>query len=506
MSKDKKLREEIKALRHHLENARAEIVFLRRKIDAMAQRMFGKKSEQLDAGQMELLLSGLEAETREPPLEEDKDEEPASRKRKARTGQHAIRTPGDLDVVEETLIPEAVQAHPEQWKEIGREENKRLDYQPAKFFWRKTIRPKFIRRHDRCMPPVIAPAPVEISLGGKASAGLMAQVLVNRYCDHLPYYRQQQMFWRQSQVWISRQQMVEWSAQCVVQLERVVNVMRQELRARPYIQVDETPIRFQDRERAGPCPQGWMWTGLDPGRGVVFHWDQSRGCQGLEKLIGSDFQGLLGVDGHSAYRAFSKKRQGVGLIGCWTHVRRKFVEAKDEDPRVAGWVLNQIAWLYRWEKSRNGQRLGAAQREAIRASHSRVVVQRLNRALRLLLPRYRPKSLMRQGIEYALNQWPQLAAFLDHGEVELSNNLVENAIRPSALGKKNWLFIGHKDAGHRNAVIYSLTETSRMLGINPCQYLKDLLQRLPSTPDNQLARLTPANWLKSNQPSIPRAA
>ena len=504
MGEDKQLQKENKTLRRQLQDALAENAILRQKIDALAQRIFGKKSEQLDANQLEMLLSGMESQAKAPDKEEDSDEESATKSRKPRHGRQAIRTPEDLEVVEEILIPEVVKTDPDKWKEIGREENQRLDYQPGKFFWRKTIRPKFVRRDNRALPPVIEPAPLELSLGGKATAAFMAYLLVSRFCDHLPYYRQQDLYWRQNGVFISRQQMVEWVKQSVVHLQRVYWVMREELRHQSYLQVDETPVRYQDRERAGPCPKGWLWVGLDPGRAVVFHWDESRGAQGLEKLIGTDFQGLLGVDGHSAYRAFATRRDGVELSGCWTRARRKLVEATAEDPRIAGWVLNQIGWLFHWEETCQG--FGATERLRIRASHSRMVVERLKRAFYLLAPRYRPKSLMRQAIDYALNQWTALTVFLNYGEVELSNNWVENAIRPSAVGKRNWLFIGDLEAGHRSAVIYSMTQTCRMLGVNPYEYLKDILTRLPGTADEDLENLTPANWAKSNKTSHQKAA
>jgi len=506
MSKEKKLSKEVKSLRLQLKQSQAEVTLLRQKLDALARRMFGKRSEQLNPDQLVMLLGGLEEETEATPEEEDSSKKADSKRKRSRNGLQAIRTPENLEVVEERIIPDCVQSEPEEWQQIGQEENRRLDYQPGKFFWRKTVRLKYVRRDQRDLPPVIAPAPLELSLGGKASPGLLAYLLVSRFCDHLPYHRQQQLFARQNEVWISRQQMVEWTAQGVKQLGRIVDVMRESLRQRAYLQVDETPVRYQDRGRAGPCPHGWLWVGLDPGQAVVFHWDQSRGSKGLEKLIGTDYRGLLGVDGYSAYRAYVQPRQDVELIGCWAHARSKFIEAKEQSPRVAGWVLNQIAWLFRWEKTHDGQALPGNVRDWVRASHSRIVVKRIGKALRVLLRRYRPKSLMRQAIEYTLNQWRTLTAFLDHPQAELSSNFVENAIRPSALGKKNWLFIGHEQAGHRSAIVYSLTETCRMLGLNPYKYLKDVLARLPSTSDSELATLTPAGWQKAKAIKFAQAA
>jgi len=194
------------------------------------------------------------------------------------------------------------------------------------------------------------------------------------------------------------------------------------------------------------------------------------------------------------------------LFGCWAHARRNFFEALEQGPRVAGWMLKQIGLLYRWEEELRQSRAGPAAREAMRASHHRMVVERLHRALNQLQPRYLPQSLMGQAINYALNQWPSLERFLAHGEVEIDNNLVENAIRPTAIGKKNWLFFGSEAAGQRSAVMYTLIENCRLHGVEPYAYLKDVLERLPRTTNRQVAQLTPLNWQKARQSQLKQAA
>jgi len=163
-------------------------------------------------------------------------------------------------------------------------------------------------------------------------------------------------------------------------------------------------------------------------------------------------------------------------------------EAQEQAPRIAGWVLRQIGLLYRWEQQLRDSRAGPVQRQVFRASHHRMVMERLHRALNKLQPRYLPQSLMGQAIGYALNQWPVLERFLEHGEVEIDNNLVENAIRPTALGRKNWLFFGSEEAGACSAVIYTLIENCRMHGVEPYTYLKDVLEHLPTTTNRQVAQ------------------
>ena len=200
------------------------------------------------------------------------------------------------------------------------------------------------------------------------------------------------------------------------------------------------------------------------------------------------------------------KTRRLKLFGCWAHARRGFFEAQEQAPKVAGWFLNQIGQMYGWERQLRLSRAGPALRQAHRRAHSRMVVERCHRALHLLRPRYLPQSPMGQAISYALNQWPTLARFLDHGEVEIDNNLVENAIRPTAIGKKNWLFFGSEEAGQRSAVIYTLIENCKRHGVEPYTYLKDVLERLPSTTNQEVGQLTPLNWKKARQPQVKLAA
>jgi len=478
---------------------------LRQKLDALARRFFGKQSEQLNAAQLELLLQGLTEGSVE--LAEEKDEPPAiSAPRPPRANPRRLRTPENLEVVREVIEPELVLAEPEQWKRIGQEVSRQLDYQPGKFFWQETVRPKYVRRSERALPPVVAPAPARVADHGLAAPGLLAQLLVGKYCDHLPFYRQEQMFWQRHGVFIARQQMVQWTAQSVRLLSGITDCLKAELRQSSYVQVDETPVRYQDPLLEGRCGQGYLWTGLVPGQCVIYEWHVSRAARCLESLLGKDFAGKLQSDGYAAYPAFAKGKNALILFGCWAHTRRGFFEALEQAPQVAGWILKQIGLLYRWEEPLRQSRAGPGLRESVRASHHRIVVARLHRALIRLQPRYLPQSPMGQAISYALNQWPLLERFLEHGEVEIDNNLVENAIRPTAIGKKNWLFFGSAEAGQRSAVIYTLIANCRLHGVEPYAYLKDVLERLPRTTNQEVAQLTPQRWQQSHRPPVQLAA
>jgi transposase len=496
------LQEQVASLLQALEESRRENTILRQKLDALARRFFGKKSEQLNAAQMELLLQGL-VESAISPEKEEPPARPAPRT--ASSSSQRIRTPDDLEVVSQVIQPDLVLAQPDQWKKIGEEISRRLDYQPGKFFWQETVRPKYVRLDQRELPPVIAPAPAQVADHSLAAPGLLAQILVGKYCDHLPFYRQEQIFRQRHGVFISRQQMVQWTGQSVRLLSAISDFLKKQLRQSGYVQVDETPVRYQDPDLPGRCGQGYLWAASVPGQGVVYEWHASRAARCLDSLLGSGYQGKLQSDGYSAYPAFVKNK-AVKLFGCWAHARRGFFEAQEQAPKVAGWFLNQIGLMYGWERQLRLSRAGPALRQAHRRAHSRMVVERCYRALHLLRPGYLPQSPMGQAISYALNQWPTLEGFLDHGEVEIDNNLVENAIRPTALGKKNWLFFGSEEAGQRSAVIYTLIENCRRHGVEPYTYLKDVLERLPRTTNQEVGQLTPLNWQKASQQQAKLAA
>jgi transposase len=497
-----RLQEQVSSLEQALEQARRENTVLRQKLDALARRFFGQKSEQLNAAQLELLLQGLV----EGAVTEEKEEPPARpAPRTSSASCQRIRTPDHLEVVRQVIEPELVLAEPEQWKRIGQEVSRRLDYQPGKFFWQETVRPKYVRLGRRELPPVVAPAPAQVADHSLAAPGLLAQILVGKYCDHLPFYRQEQIFQQRHGVFISRQQMVQWTAQSVRLLSAISDFLKKQLRQSRYVQVDETPVRYQDPDLPGRCGQGYLWAASVPGQGVVYEWHASRAARCLDSLLGSGYQGKLQSDGYSAYPAFVKNK-AVELFGCWAHLRRGFFEAQEQAPKVAGWILNQIGQMYGWERQLRLSRAGPALRQAHRRAHSRMVVERLHRALHRLRPGYLPQSPMGQAISYALNQWPALERFLDHGEVEIDNNLVENAIRPTAIGKKNWLFFGSEEAGQRSAVIYTLIENCRRHGVEPYTYLKDVLERLPTTTNQEVGQLTPLHWQKARQQQVKLAA
>ncbi|MEK7757598.1 MAG: IS66 family transposase [Planctomycetota bacterium] len=473
----------------------AENTLLRQKVDRLVRRVFGSSSEQLSTGQLELLLA-LPATPPVVPSEPPLPTPAPVRPRKERTP----RLPENLPVVEEVLEPAAVQAAPAEWRRIGEEISEQLDYEPGRFLRRRLVRPKYVRKDDRDAAPVIAPLPARLQDRSLPAPGLLAQVLVGKYCDHLPLYRQERIFATRHRVNLPRQTLARWVELAADWLRPVYQQIKTGVLAGGYVQVDETPIAYLD-PGGGRTGQGYLWVCAVPRGDVVFHWETSRAAECLAHVVPVDFTGTVQCDGYAAYPAFARQHpRPLILAGCWAHVRRKFHDAREQSPKLSGWFLRQFQHLYQIEAQLRAKQAGPALRAALRASHSRMVVERLQRALLRVQPRALPQSLLGQAISYALGQWPTLTVYLDDGRVELDNNLVENAIRPTALGKKNWLFVGDAGAGQRGAILYTVIESCRRRGLDPYAYLKDVLTRLPSMTNHQVAEITPAVWGKNGPP------
>jgi hypothetical protein len=338
----------------------------------------------------------------------------------------------------------------------------------------------------------LAPLPPQPIEQGMVGPGLLAQILVSKYEYHQPLYRQEKMFHQQFGVELSRKTMGCWVEQAAELLKPVYRVIREDLLRGNYLQADETPIRYLDPDVKGKSQQGYLWTYSRPKSDVLFEWRVSRSREGPQEFL-KNFRGKLQTDGYSAYESLAKARGDLTLIGCWAHARRGFHEALAET-KLAAWFVRQIGLLYAVEKKLREQKAGPALRQPMRVWQSQPVLDRLRRAMSLVRRRTLPQGLLGQAIDYTLKRWEALTRFVEDGMLEIDNNLIENAIRPSALGKRNWLFIGHPEAGERSAVIYTLLGSCRRHGINPFDYLKDLFARLPSAMITEIKRFTPAAW------------
>ena len=494
--REKELADQLAQCQRELTAARQENLLLRQKIDLLVRRVFGASSERLDTAQLELLLQLQKSFVPEVPARTpEKLLLPSTRPQRNRTP----RLPENLPVVEEVIEPAAVKVAPAEWRCIGQEVSEQLDYEPARFLRRRTIRKKYVHRARLDATPVIAPLPERLQDRSLPAPGLLAHILVAKYCDHLPLYRQEQIFARRHQVHLPRQTLARWVALAADWLQPVYEAIRTGVMAGGYVQVDETPINYLEPGH-GRTKQGYFWTASRPKGDVFFRWETSRATACLNHVMPATFTGTLQSDGYAAYRAFVNGRgEAITLAGCWAHVRRKFYEASETSPQTSGWLLRQLQHLYRVEAELRAHRAGPRLRQAVRASQSRPIVARLEKVLlRLKLRgRYLPQSSLGQAIDYALGQWRTLEVYLNDGRVEIDNNLVENAIRPTAIGKKNWLFIGTAEAGQRSAIIYTVIESCRRRGLDPYAYLREVLTRLPQMTNRQIPEVLPAAWGKA---------
>ncbi len=477
---------------------------LRQKVDLLVKRIFGSSSEKLDSAQLELLQLSTEVAAAPEPAPAPLRETPrAAGPRQPK----APRLPDNLPVVEEIIDPEPVKAQPENWRQIGQEVTERLDYEPGRFLKRRTVRRTYAHRTEPDSAPVTAPLPPCLQERGLAAPGLLAHVLVSKYCDHLPLYRQEQIFAQRHGLNLPRQTLARWVELAADWLQPVYEQIQTGVLAGGYVQIDETPIRYLE-PGYGKTKQGYLWTVCRPGKEVFYWWNTSRAAACLEEFVPKDFKGTVQCDGYAAYPSFAGGRNGaITLAGCWAHTRRGFYEAREECPKIAGWFLRQIQNLYRIESALRDKKAGPVLRAAVRAHQSRPIVERIGRALVRFKTtgRFLPKSLMGQAIDFARGQWSALQVYLGDGRVEIDNNLVENAIRPTALGKKNWLFVGEAGAGQRGAIVYTLIECCRRRGIDPYTYLRDVLTRLPHMTNHQVPEVTPEAWAKARQ-KLQRAA
>jgi transposase len=465
---------------------------LQQKVQLLLKRLFGRKSEKLDSNQLELILGNLAAA-----LGPDEDPPPRPPRPRRRRGKRKPRIPEDLPTEDIVIDPAEVKRDPQAYSCIGEEITQELDVILPRYIRRRFIRRKYKSKVDRDQPPIIAPLPARLVEGGYASAGLLTDIVLKKYVDHLPLHRQEQILRSRYGIELSRKTMSDWVEVVAEWLKPIYNYIRQQLQRSGYLQIDETPVRYC-RAEAGGSGQGYFWVYHRPGAQVLYEWHTGRGAECLEQTL-KDFAGTVQSDGYSAYASFAKDRDGIELAGCWAHVRRKFIDAQEEAPGLTGWFLNQIQNLYCIERQMRYMRAGPDLRESLRAAQSRMILERIHKALKLKLTAHLPKSQMGQALSYTLGHWQQLLRYAEDGRLEIDNNLVENAIRPTALGKKNWLFIGHPQAGQRSAIIYTLLANCRRLGINPQEYLYDVLSRLPSMTNKQVHELLPAKWLAARK-------
>jgi len=411
-----------------------------------------------------------------------------------------VKLPDDLPVAEILINP-----HPDEiqgWVKIGEEITEELDYVPGYLRINRYIRPKYARPKNEQGADTegnnifIAPLPSRVIDKGIPSAGLLAYILVSKFVDHLPYHRIIQIF-KRAGINIPASTVNGWVAKCVELLRVLYLFHRARMMESHYLMADETKIKvLKSPKRANKknkAHQGYFWVYYDPGgKQTLFIYGPGRGGKyPREHLKG--FKGHLQTDGYSAYDAFDRT-ENITLVGCMAHIRRKFEKALDNDKERATHVITAMQGLYAIERKAREQGLSHEQRKALRQEEALPIMDQLKAWLLKNRDQHLPKSSISEAINYACNRWKYMERYLEDEKLEIDNNLVENAIRPVAIGRKNYLFAGSPQGAEWAAIIYSLLSSAANCGHNPSQYLKDVLLRLPDQPLNYLDELLPANW------------
>jgi transposase len=490
-----------------------QIAILTQQVEWLKRQLFGRKSERLD--HPDLFEEGDDTEAGKPDApnadhlvaeggNEDENRDQPEKKRKIRVA----KLPENLPVVEQERIPSDVQADPEQWRRIGEEIREQIEKEPGYFYILRTIRPKYVPIDEPHRAPIISPARPQMIENGFYGTALLSEILCNRYLYHLPYYRQAQLNHQRFGIDLDTNTMGDAAAKIGDQCAILCRRMKVSMLAGGHIQADETAIRYLDPTSAGGSSQGYFWVYRAPDGNVIFDWQTSREHRHLREWLGPDYEGVIQSDGYAAYTSYLEwaRRRGKKLsrAACLAHIRRKFKEALPERPATVRWILKIIRQLYEIEDRLRRNKASPAERERVRQNNSRYRIELLRKAIdHLLTKSIRPKSRLGLALRYALGQWPAMGTYLGDGQVEIDNNLIENAIRPSAVGKKNWLFVGSAEAGDRGAVIYSLLLSARAHGVDPQAYLKAVIEELPSRKSDDIDDLLPENWARANRKTHP---
>jgi len=377
---------------------------------------------------------------------------------------------------------------------IGQEVTDELELEPARLYIKRYIRHKYAPAGGD-ESPCIGALPERAIDKGIAGTGLLATILVDKYIDHLPLYRQRQRFARLG-VPIAQSTLDGWAGQAMDRLEILWDHLATDTKTRGYLQVDESPIKVLESRNKGSCHRGWYWVYHSPiEKTVLFDYQPTRGAPAPKRLL-DGFTGYLQTDGYGVYDNIGQRNDVVHLA-CWAHGRREFEKALDNDRERAETALSWIQDLYAVERQAREGGLSPDERKQLRLEHSLPIINELGAWIRAQVKIVLPKSQIGKAMAYSARRWDALSAYLHDGLLEIDNNLVENTIRPLALGRKNYLFAGSHKAARRAGMVYSLLGTCKLHGVNPTQWLTHVLANILQTKYNDVRTLYPQNFRQS---------
>jgi transposase len=475
-----------------------EILYRQAKIDQLTHEMavlrrwkFGRSREQLDAAQTSLLdetidadIAAIEQELEDLAPAAKTDKEPASKPKRA-------ALPAELPRVDMHHEPDSTTCGCGcQLKRIGEDVSEKLDYTPGVMTVERHIRGKWACTN--CQTLIQAPVPAQIIDKGIPTSGLLAQVLVAKYSDHLPLYRQETIFGRSGYA-IPRSTLAQWVGVCGVQLQPLVDALKNTMLEHAVLHADETPVAML-KPGNKKTHRAYLWA-YAPGafedlKAVVYDFCETRAGEHCRTFLG-EWKGSLVCDDFGGYKAGFAN--GITEVGCLAHARRKFFDLHvSNKSQIAQQAMAYIGQLY--DVEREVKHLHADERRQIRQTQSKPLADALRQWMVLQRQKITDGSATAKALDYSLKRWDALTRFLDDGQLPIDNNWIENQIRPIAIGRNNWLFAGSLRAGQRAAAVMSLIQSAKLNGHDPYAYLKDVLARLPTHKNSQIEDLLPHRW------------
>ncbi len=475
------------------EKLEADFLYQKEELAQLKRLIFGKSNERFtpsnpDAIQLQFDFGDLPELVE---VEPAKETEIRIEKRKKPAKKKPVREnlPPHLRREKEVIEPENI---PENAVKIGDKITEILEYQPGEIYVRQIVRPKYALPNQAGIINAEIPSlPLPKS---NAGASLLAHLLIAKFVDHLPFHRIIKMFKREN-IKLAESTVNNWYKNTCNLLEPLYNAMKTRLLVSYYLQADETPIPVLTSDKKGATHKGYYWVYYDPiHKLVIFDYQKSRGREGPDNFLGN-FSGSLQTDGYSAYDHFEKIPH-ITLLGCMTHARRYFEKSLDSYRELAEFAMLKFAELYRIERAAKDNNLTISQIKEMRQKESLPILNQLKVWLIKNKDLVLPKSSIGKAIQYTINQWPKLIRYIEDGKYQIDNNLIENQIRPIALGRKNYLFAGSHESAQRAAMIYSLLGTCKQHNVNPREWLTYVLTVLPEHKANKLSELFPQNFAK----------
>jgi transposase len=398
-----------------------------------------------------------------------------------------MKLPEDLERRELIIEPPGLT---KECRLLGEAITEELEYEPGKLYVNRYVRRKYVSADNTTIlvaPMIERPLPRAI-----AGPGLLSQIVIDKYVDHLPLYRQRERFSREK-INIPYSTITDWVSNTCRLITPLYEALKRQVLASDYLHVDETPIKVLDKERKGDTHRGYFWVYHNSIDDVVlFEYQQGRGREGPLQML-KDFKGHLQTDAYAAYDIFDKSKD-ITVLNCLAHARRKFFEAKDNDTVRSVFALAKIKALYEIERIADETGLNDEQRLQSRQSESLPILIELGHWMQKEYMQVLPASPIGKALAYSIKRWDKMIIYTTDAKLNIDNNPVENAIRPTALGRKNYLFAGSHDAAQRSAMLYSLLGTCKLHEVNPHEWMKTILQRIAQHPINKIDQLLPQNW------------